>query len=103
MFCRRCGKYNIQGATKCRSCGSEDLSVFNPNPSQETGYSKTGLGFVLGFIFGLIGLIIGLCAFPYGTTERNTFVSGWAKGFIAEIFISIFLFAIISCNLGLCG
>lgn len=103
MFCRRCGKYNIQGSKKCRYCGSEDLSVFNPNPSQKTGYSKNGLGVFLGLFFGLIGLIIGLCAFPYGTTERNTFVSGWAKGFIADFIIAILLLAIIRCNLGLCG
>ena len=66
------------------------------NQSQQNNYyqnnkinlsNKTTVGVLLGLFVGLLGLIIGLLLYPVNTTERQTFMSGWAKGFISSIII----------------
>lgn len=53
----------------------------------ENSKNKKTLGIVLSVFFGVLGLIIGLCAYPYNSEERKTFVSGWLTGLV--IYLSI--------------
>ena len=53
---------------------------------EENGYvSKRVVGILLGLLGGLIGLLIGLLLYPAETFERETFISGWKRGFIIAI------------------
>lgn len=54
--------------------------------------SKRGLGVLLSMFFGIMGLL-GLlsCSTP---EEKTDFMSGWVLGFVVNIIIAIFTFAI---------
>ena len=98
MFCRRCGKYNPDNRKDCGYCGGP-LSQYPPQQNNYQDYSsygvsKTGIGVLLGLFLGLIGLIIGVCIYPSGSYERQTFIKGWLIIFVIEIVLSIIVGAI---------
>ena len=53
--------------------------------------SKTSIGVVLGLFLGLIGLIIGLLLYNNENESRQTFIKGWAIGFVVSI-VLVFIF-----------
>ena len=63
--------------------------------------SKTGLGVVLCLFLGLLGLIIGVCMYPSGSYERQTFVKGWLTTLVVEIVLVIVIFVVILFGAGL--
>lgn len=46
------------------------------------------MGILFAIFLGLIGLIIGICMYKGGTVERDTFISGWWKGFFISLGIN---------------
>ena len=57
-------------------------------------HNKHTMGILMGLFLGLIGLIIGVCIFPEGTTERSTFVGGWTMGFLIDCVIGLLAFIV---------
>lgn len=95
MFCKYCGSKIDDHATFCPYC-SKKLET-----TEKIGENKKPLGFLLFILLNIIGLIIGLCAYPFGSTERKTFLNGWLAGlFIALVIgVAVFLFLLISLTL----
>ena len=67
---------------------------FNPSGFLEQ-LPKMGIGMLS--IFIVIGLIIGVCVFPTGSYERETFMKGWTKGFVITLIISLVFGVIYGC------
>ena len=88
MYCKNCGKEVSDNAVVCIHCGCaiEKRSSFSYKGVTE-GEDKKTLGIWLSILLGLIGLIIGVCMYPSGSYERETFISGWIKGLIISIVI----------------
>ena len=92
MFCTRCGKYNVQGATECKYCGHKRFSDVNVVSGVNTyGKSKTTEGVLMALFLGVLGLIIGLLIYPSNSYERQTFLSGWTKTFVVMLIIGVLL------------
>ena len=96
MFCKKCGKYNLDHAKTCIYCGHPVLvknlnEAPNPEYASSCNISKTGVGILMALFLGIIGLIIGLLLYPSGSYERETFISGWVKTFIVTVIISVVL------------
>lgn len=92
MYCKHCGKEVNDNAVVCIHCGCslQEKNILNNNGITESG-SKTTLGLLLAFFLGLLGLIIGVCLYPSGSYERETFMQGWKKGFAISIIIGVIL------------
>ena len=90
MFCRNCGKEIDENAIVCIHCGC----AVEKKPVSE---SKHTMGLLLGIFVGLIGLIIGVCVFPTGSYERETFMKGWTKGFVITLIIGLVFGVIYGC------
>ena len=90
MYCWNCGKEINDNAVICIHCG---CSV-EKKPASE---SKHTMGLLLGIFVGLIGLIIGVCVFPTGSYERETFMKGWTKGFVITLIIGLVFGVIYGC------
>ena len=91
-FCSNCGKQIPSSATKCPYCLR---STSSSKPTYSTGESKVALGVIFCLFLGWIGLIIGLCMYSSGSTERSTFLKGWWTTFfvaLAICFIIILVF-----------
>ena len=91
MFCTRCGKYNVQGATECKYCGNKRFSDVNVVSGINSNRAKNTEGVLLALFLGVLGLIIGLLIYPSNSYERQTFLSGWTKTFVATLIIGVLL------------
>ena len=89
-FCSNCGKSIPLSATICPYC-ARSVGGKSTSYSSSSGTSKKGLGVLFCLFLGLIGLIIGICIYPSGSVERDTFVSGWVTTLIVTIVISVVL------------
>ena len=96
MFCTACGKYNPDGTKECKYCGCGYLTKTPTKKSNTSKHSvdKSGFGIVMSIFLGVIGLLIGWYS-TYDTDERESFVSGWIKGFWIQLVIAIVLVAVI--------
>ena len=96
MFCKNCGKEIDDKASICLNCGVAVPKNFISGSSLN-GNPKTLLGVVLCLTLGLLGLIIGLCMYPSGSVERETFVRGWVSMFVSLfailVILSVYIFA----------
>ena len=87
MFCKYCGKKIHDDAEFCIYCmKSTDKGLEKEKGTQVSNERKTGIGFLLGLFLGFLGLIIGLGLYPFGTTERRSFLDGWCAAFLLSIF-----------------
>lgn len=124
MYCPKCGKYNSEGKVVCMYCGAHMNSSENNGTDEKKGFyqsdawknsqkgqakksypnyykeDKTGTGILMAIFLGIIGLFIGLSNYPQGTYSRQSFISGWIKGFIIEIVIVVVLILMVACGVG---
>ena len=91
MFCKNCGKEVNEKAVVCIHCGCAIEQPKIEKSNSTTGEEKTTIGIIMAIFLGLIGLVIGLLLYPSATVERDTFVKGWVKGFVAMLIISVVL------------
>lgn len=102
MYCKKCGKYNENNLSECKYCGHTSFTQhpFTYYQNQTRGVyhnDKSTSGFWAGFLFSLLGLAIGLLRCN-GSYETETFLKGWAKGFIISIVLGVVLyFCIVGC------
>ena len=101
--CSRCGRENKTTNKLCNYCGGpltiKKQAIPNTNVvrQEENFIDRSTSGFWLGFLFSLLGLAIGLLTCK-GSYEKDTFLSGWAKGFIISIILGVVLyFCIVGC------
>ena len=99
--CKNCGTKVPINEYYCPNCHTTMGTQTATRPTSSYGEDKSRLGFWTGFFFGLIALIVGVCMYPSGSTERTTFVSGWLKSLIVGFVIGLVLVLIISC--GVCA
>lgn len=60
--------------------------------SENTQDNKSAVGFLCGIFLSLIiSLIIGFCAYPYGSYARETFFKGLTWAFVVDIFLGFIL------------
>ena len=93
MYCPKCGEQIEDEAVICPKCGCETGIKTKKNSTD--GESKAGIGCLFCLFLNLIGLIIGICMYPSGTKDRETFVRGWLTTFFVCIAIVI-VFRLIS-------
>lgn len=64
--------------------------------SENTQDNKFAIGFLCGIFLSLIiSLIIGFCAYPYGSYARETFFKGLTWAFVVDIFLGFILIIIV--------
>lgn len=94
--CKVCGEKVPVNEYYCPHChttmGTQSSGIHSG------GVDKSRLGFWTSFFFGLLALIVGVCMYPSGSTERTTFVDGWVKGFIMSIVIVIAFVVFVCCS-----
>ena len=56
-----------------------------------TIHNKHSVGVILGMFFNLLGLVIGICLYNNNEKEKNTFISGWIKGFVVSIIFAVII------------
>ena len=97
MFCKRCGKFNPDGEPVCKYCGGELTRDDNYKRSDSSyGADQTIVGVLLAIFLGVIGLVIGLLVYK-GGYDRNTFLSGWIKGFVGYVVVVVMLIGFVCC------
>ena len=102
MYCKNCGRLISDNYDVCPYCNkptrSSTVNSYSyQSNTNSTGESKTAIGVLLSLFLGLIGLIIGLLLYPTGSTERQTFLSGWIKCFVVQIIIGFILGLLFGC------
>lgn len=94
---------NVTNENKSKDELSSKMQSIKNNPElnideiQNNNNSKQSVGIVLGLFLGLIGLIIGLLLYNNENESRQTFIKGWAIGFVVSI-VLVFIFASIYFN-----
>ena len=95
---------NVTNENKSKDELSSKMQSIKNNPElnideiqNNNNNSKQSVGIVLGLFLGLIGLIIGLLLYNNENESRQTFIKGWAIGFVVSI-VLVFIFASIYFN-----
>ena len=99
MYCKRCGRYNVGNVEKCKYCGSTELKSTEGSVVSNYGNSKETVGVLLGIFLGFLGFAIGLAI--YEGSDRETFLTGWAKATVCMSCVAV-LIVIIAVLLPMC-
>lgn len=100
MMCLSCGKYSPEGK-KCKYCGgtlisdSEYKRSTTKKKSVSVADDKEIVGFWLILVLFIIGLAIGLILYQSGD-ERDTFITGAAKGILTLLSIVFIIYIIVA-------
>ena len=92
-FCKNCGMENENDAEYCVHCNSKLGNKIFKEPQEDENKSKTLIGLLMSFFLGLLGLLIGICLYPFGSVERETFIRARLGGYIViTIIFAILMF-----------